>query len=175
MSCMKPSGCYSYTVSWRHRTFSSADRLMRIFGRLLAQRRGYRLSTRRQPHTSSVHRGLCGVSTEVESNPGRSGGGRSLLRIRAVIESLINRENTGNNFIPGVIRGSRPLINRRNHPRVGHSFEPQSASGNSLDRFDRAIRRLEFLTQGLSFMWSLSHAYEPGLTGLMLGGKDRSC
>jgi hypothetical protein len=37
------------------------------------------------------------------------------------------------------------------------------------------IKRFEFLTQGLSFMWSQTHAYKPGLAGLMLGGKDRSC
>jgi hypothetical protein len=37
------------------------------------------------------------------------------------------------------------------------------------------IKRLEFLTQGLSLIWSQTHAYEPGLAGLMLGGMDRSC
>lgn len=34
---------------------------------------------------------------------------------------------------------------------------------------------LEFLAQGSSFIVSPTHAYEPGLSGLMLGGKDRPC
>jgi hypothetical protein len=41
--------------------------------------------------------------------------------------------------------------------------------------FDSTIKPLEFLTQGFSFMWSQTHAYELGLAGLMLGGKDRLC
>ena len=37
------------------------------------------------------------------------------------------------------------------------------------------IKPLEFLTKGHSFVGSQTHAYEPRLARLMLGGKDRSC
>jgi hypothetical protein len=37
------------------------------------------------------------------------------------------------------------------------------------------IKRLAFLMQASIITWSQTHAYEPGLSGLMLGGKDRPC
>ena len=84
---------------------------------------------------------------------------RPIDGVRTRIAAAICGRQQRIRMISGSQKGTRPKLVRQEHCnlRIFH------------------IKRLEFLTQRPSIMCSQAHAYEPGFSGLMLGGKDRLC